>query len=209
MNWIKELPKEHPFINKSLKDIEGELWEDLVDEGLQGIYKISNMGRVKFCLTEIKKFFPKTGKTHYAKTKQSIKTLFLDTYGYVKVSLSNPEHKSKGIQKSVHRLVGKYFILNPENKPTINHKKGIKIDNRWHQLEWSTAAENNIHAYKTGLKDYRGLAKLNAKLTEKDILDIRLMYSLSISQVKIADKYKVNSSTINKVCLGQSWKHVK
>lgn len=46
----------------------------------------------------------------------------------------------------IHRLVGSYFVPNPDGKPHINHKDGNKLNNDFRNLEWVTPAENNLHA---------------------------------------------------------------
>ncbi len=68
--------------------------------------------------------------------------------GYLRINLR--ENKQRKLY-SVHRLVGFTYLDNPENKPCINHKNGVKVDNEVDNLEWCTYSENNKHAFSTGL----------------------------------------------------------
>ena len=69
---------------------------------------------------------------------------WVNKYGYKIVDLIKYGKKT---HKSVHRLVAEAFIPNPENKPQINHKNGIKSDNNISNLEWCSASENIAHSF--------------------------------------------------------------
>lgn len=53
--------------------------------------------------------------------------------------------------ETIHRLLSKAFIPNPDNLPFVNHKDGNKLNNELSNLEWCTHQENMRHASVTGL----------------------------------------------------------
>lgn len=55
----------------------------------------------------------------------------------------------------IHRLVALHYLDNPENKRCINHKDGLKCNNKLPNLEWCTHKENNHHAWIMGLNPNR------------------------------------------------------
>ena len=88
----------------------------------------------------------------------------IDPHGYVRVALTKD---GKAKEFLLHRLVAGQFIPNPDNLPQVNHRNGIKADNRVVNLEWVSAKENKRHAYQNNLSDTQlkclaALAKINA-----------------------------------------------
>jgi hypothetical protein len=119
-----------------------EVWIDI--SGYEGLYQVSNLGRVKSCEKMIFHF-----RGGLRKLKEKIRKPVTDNYGYIVIDLYK---EGKGKLYKVHRLVGVAFIPNEEDKKFINHKNGIKNDNNVNNLEWCTHSENQIHAFKNGLK---------------------------------------------------------
>jgi len=115
-----------------------EIWKDI--PGYEGLYQVSNHGRVK----------------SFHGGGESMIRQRTNLRGYVYVFLhANGNRKNS----RVHRLVGEAFLDNPENKPEINHKDGVKNNNHADNLEWVTRSENQKHAYKIGLQKNPYLGK--------------------------------------------------
>jgi hypothetical protein len=180
-----------------------EKWKDI--EGLRGHYQVSNKGRVKSLKRKIvKQSANQFGKYHkYERTiKEKILKPCVNSAGYNLVVIN-------GKNKFNHRLVAETFIPNPERKPQINHKNGIKTDNRVSNLEWCTPKENITHAIKNGLSaDLKGHKNGNSKLKESDVIGIRKMSSNNIPQKKIAEKYNISVPTVSEIANRKTWKHI-
>jgi hypothetical protein len=93
-------------------------------------------------------FVDKEGQVYSNRRSQTGKLkrlkLYKDRYGYLLTQLFYKKQRKCVL---VHRLVSKYFIPNPLNKKCVNHKNGIKTDNRVENLEWVSYSENMYHAY--------------------------------------------------------------
>lgn len=117
--------------------------------------------------------------------------------GYTKVYLYN---NGESKQIDIHRLVAIHFIKNPHNKKQVNHKNGIKTDNRVENLEWVTAKENTLHSINEGLR----LKRYPQKLNELQVRTIRKTYPY-ISQEKIAEIFNVNQTLISAIVRNKIW----
>lgn len=176
-----------------------EIWKHI--KGYEGLYLISNLGRVKSLPRE--KLTPKgtqcMSKEKFLKTNPS-------KMGYPVVMLSlNCDIKLH----KLHRLIAIAFIPNIENKPFINHKDGNKLNNSLDNLEWCTAKENIQHAFDTGLRvSSKGENQGSSKLTAKNILEIRERLKNGEKQSAIARAYNVHKATIWGIKNNITWSHI-
>lgn len=116
-----------------------EEWKDI--EGCEGMYQVSNYGKVKSLERTIERM-SRWGKL----VKVTYPSVELKTYknnkGYLLVDLYTRRKKDK---RTVHKLVAEAFVPNPQNKPCVGHWNCDKNDNRAENLYWCTYPENNNH----------------------------------------------------------------
>jgi len=182
---------------KQSKQNEIEIWKDVV--GYEGSYQVSNIGRVKSLERIV------NGRWGLEHRKSIILKLALSNFGYYTVGL---HYNGVSRTTKVHRLILESFIINYENKIDVNHKNGIKTDNRLENIEWATRSENIIHAFRTGLKfGKKGEDSPTSKLTNIDVLKIRNEYKL-LTQKEIGKIYGISNQTVSKIINRKRWKHI-
>lgn len=139
----------------------------------------------------------------YCKKNPIIRKPHINTSGYLHVRLIA---NGKDISVSIHVLIAKAFIPNPENLATVNHIDGNKLNNCIENLEWCSHSDNQKHAYKTGLRlPKKGADNFKAKLSECKVLAIR---KSEVKVSKLAEIFNVSESSIYRIKQNKGWTHV-
>ncbi len=115
--------------------INDEVWKDI--PGFENRYQVSTHGRIRSI------------QDNHGKQRELIRNTWINNSGYRHVQLFI---KDERYNMSIHVAVATTFISNPENKPTVNHIDGNKLNNHVSNLEWATYSENLKHAHSKGLK---------------------------------------------------------
>lgn len=165
-----------------LEDIEGEVWKDI--NGYEGLYQISNRGRIKGLEKEITLLTAHKRKL-IPMRKSYIKKARMNRYGYYQVSLwkNGTSHVF-----TIHRLVATMFIPNPQKLPCVNHKDERKTNNNVENLEWCTFEYNSNY----GTARKRGAEKCFKKVYQ---------YSL---EGEVVGVFKSLREASEKTCIGMS-----
>ena len=121
-----------PYIMYTDEELSTEIWKDI--KGYEGLYQVSNLGRVKSVERKVRHNYGglKTVPERILKGSP-------DGDGYLYVSLSKENHKRN---PKIHKLVANAFLLNPDNLPQVNHIDENKENNRVSNLEWCSSLYN-------------------------------------------------------------------
>jgi|JI10StandDraft_1071094.scaffolds.fasta_scaffold136380_5 hypothetical protein len=131
--------KEKQIVSFSKKELEKEEWKDIL--GYEGIYQVSNLGRIRSLDRYV---------AHSRCGALYIKGKFLNPTYAKRVGYSTAFINEFGIKKSscIHRVVAETFIKNPNNFEFVKHIDGNKRNNRVTNLEWFSMIESIVETYK-------------------------------------------------------------
>lgn len=161
-----------------------EIWKDIPD--YEGLYQVSNLGRVKSLDRAIEY---SNGKTVF--TKGKIIKQNKDKHDRLRLRLSK---NNKGKNYFVHTLVALAFIGDRPDGYVVAHCDGNNNNNKLSNLRYDTITENAIDMYRHGKKVSIG------KFSIEDVIEIRRLYENNIfNSVELAEKYDVRHSTIGKI----------
>ena len=173
-----------------------EIWKDIPN--YEGLYQVSNLGRVKSILFRNNIIEKKQNKIlNIHKSKRN---------GRMYVCLYKNNIRKNCV---VHRLVGNAFIPNPYNMPQINHIDGNPSNNKVENLEWCDANYNCKHAYENHLTNLKTINEKNKKaIIRNDNKIYDCAYSaakdmnVSVSQIRNTLKKR------QKTCIGYTFEYL-
>lgn len=183
--------------------MEKEIWKPCPE--YESHYEISNLGNLR----SKRVFIPNDsifGELKGTWKKKKIKNQTYNRDGY-KTSKLCKEGKCRRL--TIHRLVAKAFIPNPEGLSQVNHIDGNKDNNKVDNLEWVSPSGNIKHAYETGLitKDHLiGENNAISKLTWVEVRDIRKQLKNGYKGKELAEIYGVTEGTISYIKNNKIWK---
>ncbi|HUT87063.1 MAG TPA: HNH endonuclease signature motif containing protein [Candidatus Heimdallarchaeota archaeon] len=169
----------------------------LIEEVGRGVWSIDERGRVW-------RHMSRAGSGGVAVDPPTRAEHFDGRYLRVSSQRNGIEHVT-----GAHRLVWQHYHGDIPDELQINHKNGVKTDNRPDNLELVSPKENTEHALLLGLSAVRGEANGHSKLTTKIVQGIRLLYRNGWTIAELAAVFHVSRGNIDFIVRGKTWAHVK
>ena len=145
------------------------------------------------------------GNVRNIRTGRVLKPSGFHKYGYQHVEL-----RKNGVGRSiqVHRLVLGAFVGECPNGMECCHLDGNSTNNHIDNLRWGTCRENMADMVKHGTRVVvRGEAHVNAKLTNKQVIEIRNLRG-TMPQCEIAKKFGISNPNLSHILSRKKWKHI-
>lgn len=185
--------------------MESEIWKDVV--GYEGLYQVSNLGRIKRLPSVVKNRYIKGGLLKPRKHNSGYLSVYLCKNGVCE-------------QWLLHRIVAMAFIPNPKNLPQINHKDSNRRNTFASNLEWCTQSYNIKYAYdhnhkKEKMQWYKGAKCISAKPVRSYSKSGEFVKEYGCIQDAVNETGILNSSISNclkgrsKTAGGLIWKYKK
>lgn len=173
-----------------------EEWRDI--PGYEGLYQVSSLGNFRGLARM---------DSNGARRQSALMLPHNHKSGYYYITLSKASRQQTF---SAHRLVAACFLGERPDGTVINHRDGDKHNNCVDNLEYCTPGENQLHAYRMGLRDSNiGENNSHAKLTESDVKRIKILLREGNSRRKIALMFGVSHQNINGIANGKYWAHLQ
>lgn len=179
-----------------------EEWRDV--SGYEGLYQVSNLGRVKSLPRE--RIYP-TGKV-YRRPEVLLKPAISKNGGYPIVNLITPGIY-QGRTCPVHVLVATAFHEKPDDGVyrEVRHLDGNSLNSRFDNLAWGTRVENQADRILHG-RTNRGERCGTSKLTQRQVDAIRvLLEDTLMSQEEIAKWFGISEATVSGIKHNKKWAH--
>ena len=169
-----------------------EIWKDI--KGYEGLYQVSNLGRVKSMDKEVD-----NGRGCYLKKGKILKQIN-NGAGRKQVFLYKD---GKATNQHVYILVAESFIGERPKGYDVCHLDGDCTNNKLSNLRYDTRSQNQIDLYRQGKKSGTG------KLSIEQVLKIRQLYTTGkYSQRELAEKFNVHQNNISRVINRKTYSYI-
>lgn len=181
-----------PPVRAAFLFMENTEWKPVY--GFEGYYEVNRIAQVRTVERYVVRI-SKLGKPNTIKIPTKIKVSRRTKFGYVQVALVKD---NVTYNTYLHRIVAEAFLEKPIGCNVVNHKNGVKHDNRIENLEWTTSSGNNIHALDLKL---RKPANSISQEFKKSVLQLR---ASGMTNKKIAERLNSRESIISGITSGRS-----